>query len=408
MSLVTIAKLNIFTNIPCHSLLEVCNLIYHISRLDAVSVHGNMNIMHCVYTFVMKICIVLIAVALKDNNKGPFYIMLLLNMVSLTKCDHLNLSNWKLAESQYQLPKSDRGQIVAFDERNNSIVIVGGNQGYDSFVTYNLNSLQMIYHDEGLISMGFDMSIYCSVQSYVQHGNMLYYTSDHVNSDHFLYSMEVSSKSMNLVSSQELHTYPCFASISLKHDYLFIIGGKDDNNNVMDDMSIYDITNQSWKLLQSGPYLNTERWQHICTSVDQRIYVVSGWNNSNNYLSTIEVLDVSSGISDLSTHLWQTLTSSLPAGVKNARSINYHSTIIILGGQVGSDQYNKVIYAVNTMTNEVYTAGTLPQLALLAPAILVWPVIHVFGGSRGWGFPALARYQYLILKLSDIATSRHN
>ena len=79
------------------------------------------------------------------------------------------------------------------------------------------------------------------------------------------------------------------------------------------------------------------------------------------------------------------------------RTINYAPNIIIFGGVMLSSS-NDNIYVINTMNNDIYIAGSWNYTAYVAPVILVWPVIYIFGGWEGTSFSST--YQYHVLKFS--------
>ena len=341
----------------------------------------------------MVLLIIILLHGMKLSNLSKLVLSPLI--LSLTDGANLNLSDWNI--SQYQLPRVDYMQVIGYNEINNSIIIIGGWNYDHQLVKYSLDPFRM--RNEGPFVL--DKGIYVVSQSYVQHGNMLYFDSGDLSFRYTLYSMDLSSTVQSSTIALSYTTIPvwaCMTSMTLKYDYLFVIGGFD-GTNYRNDMNIFNITSKSWTYTQSRPYLNTARDSHLCTSMDQKMYAIGG-HDGTNYSSSIEILDVSIGVPGISfyNNSWQYFSESLPVGLGYHRSINYASNIIIIGGWLGGSDYNDNIYIINTITGDIYTAGSLSYTAWLAPAILVWPVIYIFGGFDG----SLYRktYQYHSLKFS--------
>ena len=263
-----------------------------------------------------------------------------------------------------------------------------------------MNPLEMIDEGETVLDKDIDADT-----SFVQHDNVLYFESPDDDPRYIVYSMDLSTEStpiINTVSPRKLPWRSCYTSISMKHDYLFIIGGYNYFTASHEGVNIYDITDQSWFKYQSGPYPNTERKFFSCASIDQEIFAIGGQVENLNALASIETLDISSGISNIDSYSWQYMENSLPVekGLAGTRCIVYDTNIIIFGGYVGSSYRNQDIFIIDTIKRSVYKAGSLNQPAFLASIILRYPTILVLGGDYVLNEYHLA-YQYHTLKLGD-------
>ena len=150
----------------------------------------------------------------------------------------LNLSNWDIGESQYWLPRECDRQMILFDEENGIINILGGLPNVNQLISYQLNPFKII--DYGLMALDVDMDNIG--MTYTQLDNTLYFTAY----DDF-FSMDVSSLGQGnaIPAPTQVAFDACLTSMSLEHDYVFIIGGYK-WPNTYDYTSIYDITNQTW------------------------------------------------------------------------------------------------------------------------------------------------------------------
>ena len=306
----------------------------------------------------------------------------------------LDLSNWSTSQPPNVLPRQDYQQIVGYNETNDSIIIIGGRLSRNDVSTIQINPVEIM--DFGPV---FSVSFYSESQSYVQHGYTLYFprpgSTNHIMGMNFLDPL---TNSVTLQAPDGIPFWACFTSISMEHDYLFVIGGQI-LSEMRDDMTIYDITNQSWFIYRGGPQLHTVIRHHTCSTVDQRVYSIAG-NDGSSRLDSIQVLDVSIGITNIMNATWKYLPETLPIALQYPRSIEYGENILVFGGTTPVwGEINQNIYVINTVTNSIYNAGTLNYPGYQESVIIVYPRIYVFGGRNVTSNTKKA-YQYHTFELS--------
>ena len=251
-----------------------------------------------------------------------------------------------------------------------------------------------------------NLGVQAGVQDYVQHGQMLYFESGSGCNGGWsgtLYSMDLSSMisipTIHVESDQFIDKGACFTSMTLEHDYLFLIGGYPrTHGRSYKTMSIYNITNQTWMSVNSGPNMIKTRQWFPCNSLDQKIYAIAGRSDWSNTIGDIEVLDLSQGISDVYSYSWYQFENSIPGGLFAHHSITYGSSIIVFAGVNSANENNRDVFVIDTLTRNIYTAGSLNYDSREASVIMVWPGIYIFGGiDANYG---IRTHQYHHMKFS--------
>lgn len=80
---------------------------------------------------------------------------------------------------------------------------------------------------------------------------------------------------------------------SLVGDLMFVIGGRADPANILDDLWMFDIAKTEWKLVCSTDKVFAPRHRHAAAAVGSKIYVFGGLNNDMLY-SSLHVLNTDS------------------------------------------------------------------------------------------------------------------
>ncbi|QUI20895.1 hypothetical protein HZI73_00590 [Vallitalea pronyensis] len=166
-------------------------------------------------------------------------------------------------------------------------------------------------------------------------------------------------------------------------DKIFIIGGY--GQGYVDTIETFDHEANHWDIITSLP---TTRLQPAVVAHENKIYVIGGYNQTDQELGTIDVYDL--------THdTWSNITP-MPTKRSGAASIVQHNKIYVLGG------YNQEAKSLDTV--EVYDIATqswttieaMPTKRSQLAAVLYDNKIYAMGGYNGFVLGDIETY--------DIAT----
>ena len=298
------------------------------------------------------------------------------------------------------LPRSDGDQAIGYDVISDTIYIIGGCDYNQSVVKFDPE--QSAFSEVGVEYL--TRPIHDNFQFYTQVSNDLYIID---NSQQYIHRMVIPVFEINYdyISIPELFhvSRGCMTSMVLQHEYLMIIGGTQiikewDNNQrqyidvyqYLDSTLLFDITTDVWTTIE--PLLNTARGRSGCGIVDQRAYIIGGLNNQG-YLPSIEVLDISN-MDNLVDYSWKYL-ESLPVTVIRPGIITVGTNILIIGGEAGI----AILQVIDTVTNGVYSPGSIQYAAGGSASILVYPNVYSFGGVDT-ADEYIKKYQYHRIEFS--------
>lgn len=146
------------------------------------------------------------------------------------------------------------------------------------------------------------------------------------------------------------------------------------NSGVLDQVAIYDTTNETWS---SGPSMSVGRYELGAVRIGNYAYVIGGYDPANS--SMVERYN-------LSNDTWDTTTiASLNYPRMGFGCVAYGGKIYVIGGYYYGTIYNSVeIYDPDT---NVWTMGTsMPTARWRLGAALVNNKIYAIGGSQdNWG-----------------------
>ena len=333
-----------------------------------------------------------------------------MNIVSTTAQSY---TPWHTSSEEYNMPREDFAQCIGYDQVNNSIYLLGGSRSDHDLIRYNLDSDNAVtsVFDYGLWYFPYDLDFSCDTQEYVQHNNTLFIMPSFTDSTRSIVTFDLLNASLNRDyidtdswGSDNGVRLACLTAVTMDHDYLFIIGGIKGEGSDVDEVrntQIFDITTHSFVSVDE-PYLISPRRNHGCVVVNDKIYTIGGQSNiqSAEYYSSIEVLDVSSGINNIPDE-WSEFPASLTTPLQYVKAIVYGTDIVILGGytypniQVGYTYpyYSDKIRVIDTLTETVTDVGQLNYVVRGGAPILVYPYIYIFGGFA----PSVDTYQYHLL-----------
>jgi N-acetylneuraminic acid mutarotase len=150
------------------------------------------------------------------------------------------------------------------------------------------------------------------------------------------------------------------AAVAVDDRFIFISGGLDSSDNVLDSMYCFDTKLKSWSI---KPSLPTPRADHTMICYGNRIIVCGGWCEENDgrriLISSVESFD-------LVTESWD------PVVVTDIPTPRFHSGIVmkgdilwIMGGFVSDDSFDDrgcgLIECFNLKTKEWSTPSAYPQ-----------------------------------------------
>ena len=333
---------------------------------------------------------------------------------SPTQSPIIPYSSWVTSPSPLNMPRSNYRQAVGLNTLNNYLWLIGGVRPND-LVRYSLDADNAIYNVSDYGSSYFSLNMMFLSQSYTQQRNLLYMISDTSSAPNpNIHKLDLSTTPpttfYNNISTPTSTYSSCLVSMTMNnHDYLIVIGGGEDRTYrigpLRDNTQIYDLTDNTW-ITSRDPQLNTGRERFACVIVNDMIYALGGYGTV--LLDTIEVLDVSAGMNNVTDYSWVVLPETFPTGgLCHHNAVVFGTDIIIIGGTsatgTGGNGNTDVVLVVDTTTNNIYSPGTLNQHVRIPTSIVVYPYIYTFGGNAdayGWQ----VAYQYNILPETESPT----
>eukprot|EP01084_Bolivina_argentea_P154269 268944_1 len=299
---------------------------------------------------------------------------------------------WYTGSAEFNLPADNDRQAIGYDEIQNNIYLVGGYSYQGGLVQYELNSSNenAIYAILDYGSNYLSGGLFFNAQSYVQHNNILYMVPSW---DANVHQMDLATQivTYTITSLPKPISESCMTAMTIDHDYLVIIGGLDFSSSpyiLKNTTQVFDITDNVW-IATDKPYLNAARSTLTCAVLDKRIYAIGGYDGSYPF-NSIEILDVTEGMGNITAYEWQYMQESMPIALSDHRSVIYGHQILNIGG----NSYNEKIVVIDTITETSFIGGSTSYAATSQPVIIVYPYIYAFGGYNGNLGNNLAIYQY--------------
>ncbi|KAL8461431.1 hypothetical protein ACS0TY_032776 [Phlomoides rotata] len=144
---------------------------------------------------------------------------------------------------------------------------------------------------------------------------------------------------------------------TLVGDFIYVIGGRADPTNILNEVWVFNMTNKRWKLLQCTGSLFPPRHRHAAVLVGSKIYVFGGIHNDS-VLSSVYVFDTD-------TSMWSEIEShgNLPGPRHSHSMVAKGSKLYIFGGYNGEIALGG-LYTFDTETglwNKLKTSGKSPN-----------------------------------------------
>eukprot|EP01084_Bolivina_argentea_P084930 153531_1 len=259
------------------------------------------------------------------------------------------------------LPRNSDGMAIGYDHINNRVWLLGGwpYSNKNQLVSFSTKDGNFTFTDHGEYNLS--QGINAVGQSYSQLEDALFMIDPNGNN---LFKFNFTTTYFQNYKSipPGPNSRSCLASLG---DNYLIIG-------MYTSIFILNITSNEW--IFTTPDMKHGRHSHACIVHKQQFYAIAGVYEKD----SIEVLYVG----DLNTIQNEEFTfiQSLPQILKEHRAINYEDDILVLGGYVFRGINWGNIYVINTLTNNVTTAGALNYPVSSMAPIIIYPYIYIFGG----------------------------
>ena len=168
---------------------------------------------------------------------------------------------------------------------------------------------------------------------------------------------------------------------------IVVLGGLTKGNLPTDSVIVWDSSTKQWR---QGPSLNERRRLHAAETCNGKVYVIGGKHNNYTRLDTIECIDVASllAISDSSNCHWQNLSCRLSTAKRGCAAVVVHDRyIVIMGGINGSNEYLSTVEVLDTLQNKIvpFSGLTMNSPRGYFGAAVVGNSIYVVGGRNNDG-----------------------
>jgi dihydrofolate reductase len=124
--------------------------------------------------------------------------------------------------------------------------------------------------------------------------------------------------------------------------YIYVFGGRNLGTTIS-SVERYDIPNNKWEMVNSN--MNMERWNHAAVKVGNKVYIIGGEDENNNYLDSMEIFDVSSNT------FQQGNIPKLPIALSYMSAIAIGKWIVVTGGYNNDDVHIADSYVYDTEQN---------------------------------------------------------
>jgi hypothetical protein len=164
-------------------------------------------------------------------------------------------------------------------------------------------------------------------------------------------------------------------AVAYSERYIIFAGGNTGTTNST-NVDIYDSLTDTWYV----KFLSEARRLLDAVYINNKFYVIGGFNNSNQSTNKVDVLDVS----DINNMTWNTLTIPNPVHYVTAQALN-DSFYIIGGANTFGSSYINNIEIYNTLT-DTWTSSTLSESRRYVMAESVGNILLIAGGFNSSGY----------------------
>eukprot|EP01083_Nonionella_stella_P010527 29954_1 len=238
-----------------------------------------------------------------------------------------SLSQWTLSNTTFPIDSTATQAICGYT--------VNSSNKRKLFILEDTNSMSYdVTGNKFKTHSPLSISISCIGQCYTQFDNYLYFAHDYN-----IGAFNMDTKEMQYpLSSQSLSAKGKRACLTISGDgkHLFILGGKENAQNIIDTFQIYHIDTQT---LVTGPSIGKSNCctASSCNIINDQLYWFGGYERFNGLQNRIEVIDVSN-IANIASTSWQELTYSTHIrGRRYHKSVLFNGLIYYIGGEAQSD-----------------------------------------------------------------------
>lgn len=220
--------------------------------------------------------------------------------------------------------------------------------------------------------------------AYATVGKNIYVISGYSSSPASLinYNRMYDSETNTWYSKSGIPTKRNGASASTINDKIYVIGGFDNKSETCNTNECYDTTNNSWSTKAVIP--TSRRWFSLNT-IDKKFYAIGGL-----YDSSVNATDVNEQY-DPVLDIWTSKTP-MPAKRRSVNSSVIDKSIYIIGGVGSSNSSNyRDNFMYDTITDTWHTKTSVPYLGGNAITVTHYNSIHIVGGYYYSG----SSYNYL-------------
>lgn len=163
---------------------------------------------------------------------------------------------------------------------------------------------------------------------------------------------------------------------SLVGDLMFVIGGRADPANILDDLWIFDIPKAEWKLMHNNGNVFAPRHRHAAAVVGSKIYVFGGLNIDTLYSSLL--------ILDVDTLRWKEVHASgeWPCA-RHSHSLVAHGCKLYLFGGYNGERALGDLYSFDVLEcqwSNVNTSGKAPYARFSHSMFVYRDYLGIIGG----------------------------
>lgn len=169
----------------------------------------------------------------------------------------------------------------------------------------------------------------------------------------------------------------CISSSENPSPRLYITGGYDSEQGLLDELQIVDLEDMRW--ISNPPSMKNARSSHGCVVVNEKLWAISGAATD-----TVEVMDLSSRWRP---GKWKE-TGSLDCALYSFGVIVVEELIFVIGGYCSNmGPYSDRVYTIDTVTYSISVYSYRLPYAVDGMPVMTWnDTIDGFGGWGGSGW----------------------
>ncbi|KAL3627489.1 hypothetical protein CASFOL_028852 [Castilleja foliolosa] len=181
---------------------------------------------------------------------------------------------------------------------------------------------------------------------------------------------------MDVIATAEAPSPRLGHTSSLIGDFLYVIGGRADPMNILNEVWVFDVTKKKWKLLECSGGLFPPRHRHTSVVVGSKIYVFGGICNDS-ILSSLYVLDTN-------TSEWSEIVSrGDQPSPRHSHSMDINESKLYIYGGYNGEKALGDLYSFDIQTcmwSKIKTIGRSPNARFSQLMFIYSNYIGILGG----------------------------